>query len=308
MRRVELAEQCRDADSIPKVPEAGQVMERDGTRVQVMHNGVVVEEGCYYGEMTTEVVRRLRGHHEPQQELAFHAVIEQLRSDTESPVVVELGSYWAFYSLWALHEIPGTRCVLVEPDPNHLEVGQRNLALNGKEARSIQAAVGVPDGAVVPDFVCESDKVAREVPLATVEGIMAREELPRIDLLLCDAEGSELDMIAGARSALMAGRIRFLVISTHHHRISGDPLMHSRCLQGLTFMGAHVIAEHTVSESFSGDGLIVASFDPRDNELTVELSHARARQSLFGEPEHYLAAAMTERDELAKELERLRAQ
>jgi hypothetical protein len=47
-----------------------------------------------------------------------------------------------------------------------------------------------------------------------------------------------------------------------------------------------------VTESASGDGLIVASFDPRDADMApIAISHVRARDSLFGELEHDLAAA-----------------
>ncbi len=59
-RRIDLTTSCRDADPIPKVDAAGEVIEREGVRVQVMHNGVVIEEGCYYGSWMTEVIRRLR--------------------------------------------------------------------------------------------------------------------------------------------------------------------------------------------------------------------------------------------------------
>jgi SAM-dependent methyltransferase len=76
-----------------------------------------------------------------------------------------------------------------------------------------------------------------------------------------------------------------MVVSTHHHSISGDPLTHQRALAQLTEAGAHIITEHSVAESFSGDGLIVASFDDRDRDLVVEVSRARAKDSLFGEPE-----------------------
>ena len=38
-------------------------------------------------------------------------------------------------------------------------------------------------------------------------------------------------------------------------------------------------------ESYSGDGLIAAGFDPRTRDLVVPISHARAKDSLFGEPE-----------------------
>ncbi len=284
-RRIDLTTSCRDADAIPKVAGAGEVADHDGVRVQRMHNGVLVEEGCYYGAWMTEVIRRLRGHHEPQEELAFHRLVERLReAPAAEPVMVELGSFWAYYSLWFARALPGARLVLVEPDAANLEAGRRNLALNGVRGTFVHAAVGLPDGGVA-ELVGESDGVAREVPLVGVDGLMERERLARVDLLLCDAQGAELAMLESARGALLGGRIRFLVVSTHHASICGDPRMHERCLRLLGELGAHVVAEHTVSESFSGDGLIVAAMDPRDRDLRVELSHARARASLFGELE-----------------------
>ena len=292
-RRIDLTASCRDADAIPKVDEAGAVIERDGVRVQIMHNGVAIVEDCYYGAWMTEIIRRLRGHHEPQEEAAFHLVVERLRADPPAaPVMVELGSFWAYYSLWFAHDLPGAQLVLVEPDPAHLEVGRRNAALNGVSASLINAAVGLPDGTIAA-IACESDGIERSLQLVSVDGLMAREGLDHIDLLLCDTQGAELEMLEGARGALEAGLIRCLVISTHHHSICGDRQIHERCLSSLKALGAHVIAEHAVAESFSGDGLIVASMDPRDRDLALELSRADPRDSLFGEDEPTAAVSPT---------------
>lgn len=291
-RRIEQTVACTDTAAIPKVPGAGRIQERDdGTRVQLMHNGVLVEAGGYYGDWMSEIIERLHGHHEPQEELAFHHVVQRLAADTPAPVMIELGSFWGYYSLWVKEVLPEARSILVEPDPAYLDVGRRNFALNGMDGQFIQGAVGPVHGAVEP-FTCESDGVTRDVPRVTVDGLLNQEQLPRLDLLLCDTQGAELTAIEGAAHALTDGRLRFLVVSTHHHSISGDPRIHDRCLELLRWRGAHIIAEHTVYESCSGDGLIVASCDPRDTDLHVELSHIRARDTLFGEPQAELAAAL----------------
>jgi FkbM family methyltransferase len=299
-RRIEQTVACADTAAIPKVPNAGAVEERDGARVQIMHNGVLVEAGGYYGDWMIEIIERLHGHHEPQEELAFHHVVQRLVADTPAPVMVELGSFWGYYSLWLAKAIPGARSILVEPDPANLDVGRRNFALNGVEGRFVQAAVGPEHGAVEP-FLCESDGVTRDVERITVDGLLNAERRPRVDLLLCDTQGAELVTLEGAAHALTDRRIRFLVVSTHHHSISGDPLMHQRCLELLRWRGAHIIADHSVSESCSGDGLIVASLDERDADMHVELTHARARDTLFGEPEVELAAALARIAELERQ-------
>jgi FkbM family methyltransferase len=253
-----------------------------------MHNGVVVEEGCYNGAWMTEIIRRLRGNHEPQEELAFAAVVERLARDTSDATVVELGSFWAYYSLWARAAIPGARNICIEPDPNNLAVGRRNFELNGYDAQFIHAAVGEPHGASIR-LRTESDNAWRSVPLVSLDGLLRDEGLDRIDLLLCDTQGAEYGLLEGASETLRSGRVRFLVVSTHHHSITGDPLTHQRCLRVLQECGAHIIAEHSVLESCSGDGLIAVSMDARDADMHVAVSHVRSRDTIFGEPEYELA-------------------
>lgn len=120
---------------------------------------------------------------------------------------------------------------------------------------------------------------------------MAQAGAEHVDLLMLDVQGAETAFLNGAKSRLAAGAVRFLVVSTHHHGISGDALTHEKCLQILLDAGAHVIVEHPVYESCSGDGLIAVSFDDRDRDLTVEVRRIPARDSLFGEPLEDLAAA-----------------
>lgn len=290
-RRIELTVAVRDTDVIPKVANAGEVIVRDGERLQVMHNGVVVSEGRYHGAWMTEVIRRLRGHHEPQEELAFHTVLERLAMGSQSPTVVELGSFWAYYSIWAKHRIPPARLILLEPDPSNLGVGRHNLELNGMDATLVEAAIG-SEHQVMVTLTWESDGQPHPTRQLSVDGLIRDLGIERIDLLLADVQGAETAMLLGCAEALSERRIRFLVLSTHHHAISGDPLTHQRCLRILRSAGAHFVAEHSVSESCSGDGLIVASLLSEDRDLRAEVTIVRARDSLFGELEWDLARAL----------------
>jgi FkbM family methyltransferase len=292
-RRVALTVAVRDTDAIPKVPDAGEVQDRGGRPVQVMHNGVLIDEGCYHGAMTTAIIRELRGHHEPQEETVFHALVQRLKAEgVKRPAMVELGSFWSYYSMWFQKELPGAVNVMVEPDPVNIEVGRRNFELNGMAGTFVRGAVGFDHGGSVW-LACESDWKVRQVPTVTLDGLLAERGIERFDLVLCDAQGAELHVLKAAQEAMRAGRLRFLVVSTHHHTISGDPLTHQRCLDFLRDAGAHIIAEHSVAESCSGDGLIAASMDPRDRDLSVALSHVRAKDSVFGELEYDLAKART---------------
>jgi FkbM family methyltransferase len=293
---------CGDCDPIPKVPGAGDVSAgTGGTRYQLMHNGVRVVEDGYCGRWMTELIRLLQGHHEPQEERAFYEVVRRL---PPGAVMVELGSYWAYYSLWFLRAVVGGRAVLVEPDPNHLEVGRRNFELNGATGEFRQASVGRCPLPARP-FLCESDGRPHELPETSVDEVAGQLGGARIDLLLADIQGAELGMLEGAARTIDRGGLRFLFLSTHHHAISGDPLTHQRCLRFVRDRGGHVLAEHSVPESFSGDGLIVASFDPADRRLPeIPLTRNRSSTSLFGDPEVDLARAWDAVGESARVLAR----
>lgn len=234
----------------------------------------------------TEVITQLRGHHEPQEEIAFAEIVETLRGH-DSPVMVELGAFWAYYSLWFKAEIPTATVVLVEPDSENLRVGVRNFELNGiTPSAVVQAAVGPQHGAMI-DLRCESDGVMRPVRAVTLEGLLADERLPRVDLLLCDVQGAEVEMLAGAAAPVGAGRVRFMVISTHWS--DTNPLIHQTCRSHVEALGGHIICEHSLPESCSADGLIVVSFDPRDRDMHIDLPVVRSRDSEVGELEWLIA-------------------
>lgn len=293
-RRVLLTVSCPDSDGFAKVSGAGGIEVRDGTRVQVMHNGVVVEEGGYFGPWMDEIIRCLGGHHEPQEELVFGKVLERLAAEAPfAPAVIELGSFWAYYSLWFLEQFPHGRVLAMEPDPDNLELGRRNFALNGRSGDFVHGVIGADPGATMT-FISELRGTPHEVVQHDLASLMAAGQLDRVDLLMCDIQGGETPFFEQAAALLRAGAVRFAVVSTHHHSISGHPLTHQLLLARLQELGGHVIAEHTVGESFSGDGLIVVSFDERDRDFSVPTSHARQGDSLFGALEYDLARSAQE--------------
>jgi len=287
-RRVQMTIACCDCDAIPKVEGAGDCFAYDGGTYQRMHNGVRVVEGGYYGRWMAEIIQRLGGHHEPQEELAFHEVLKQLEPGAR---MVEFGGFWAYYSLWFHHAIEGAVNYVVEPDPNHIEIGRTNFALNGFDGHFEQYAAGAESQPGV-EMLCE-DGVQRRIPMISVDDFLREHEIEFLDLLHADIQGSELPLLQGARRAIEEKKLRFVFISTHHHSISGDPLTHHRCRDALIEAGARILADHTVAESFSGDGLLVASLDERDANLgPIPLSYNRAGSSLFRETEYDLAEAI----------------
>lgn len=303
--RYKMTVSCRDSDAIPKVDRAGCVVVHEGQAVQVMHNGVRVVADGYHGEWMRHVIHDLRGHHEPQEEWAFHEILGRIAS--ARPTMLELGGYWAYYSLWFKRRFPRGVNYVAEPDPHNLALGQRNFALNGYEAHFLQAYVGATP-APQQAFVCESDNATRLVDRLSVDAFLQDHHLDHLDILHCDTQGGELPMLLGARESLTGGRVRFVVISTHHHTITGDALTHQRCLNLVTEYGGNILVEHTVGESFSGDGLIVVSFAGEDRGVAIALSRNRACANVvFRETEYDLAEEQARCASLQRDAEDLQA-
>lgn len=197
--------------------------------------------------------------------------------------MMELGSWWSFYSMWFIRAVKDGKAICCEPDPANLKLGNENAKLNNikidDQITFYHSAAGVPDGDII-DFQCEDESIIK-IPVRTVDSIVAERKIKKIDLLHMDIQGFEMHALQGALKTIKAKKLRFLFVSTHHFAISGDPIMHQRCLDFIKSNGGHIIARHTILESCSGDGLIVASFDEQDKDFSVDVTLQATDDSLF---------------------------
>ncbi len=278
--RVRMTTSCHDSDQIPKVPNAGQIIEMEGMSLQIMHEGSRVVAGGYYGEWMTELIKKLKGHHEPQEELLFHHLLKRI---APSSLMVELGAFWSYYSTWFLGAIHGSQAICVEPDAGNLNCGKMNLALNGRMGLFYQACIGENFLEECP-FRQETNGDIVHIPQFDLPKILELTEGRKIELLHIDTQGAELPFLRSFSHADWQQRIRFMVISTHHASISGSATTHRDCLVALIGLGASILAEHSVEESFSGDGLILASFDSTDGQTPFPpISRNNPRNSFYGD-------------------------
>jgi FkbM family methyltransferase len=270
---------CRDADHLPKVPQAGWVLDESDGTVQIMHNGIKVRAGGYHGDWMAHIIRSLRGHHEPQEEAVFAALLRFVR---HASVMVELGSFWAYYSCWFLHEIPGSTAICVEPDAKNLELGKANIALNGFATRTTfhQAWAGRSSS----EQVGRTESTGQSVALPSIgpESLLTIASGRPIELLHLDVQGGEDPFLDELASVDLSCAVRFVIVSTHHQSISGSPTTHADSIARLLDAGACILIEHDVFESYSGDGLVVASFRPGDRDLDLPIISRNDRaRSLF---------------------------
>lgn len=285
--RAGLTVSCRATDSIPKVESAGNVKRVGKKDVQVMHNGLIMSLGGYHGEWMARIIKELKGHHEPQEEVLFFEVLKRLDSTAS---MIELGSFWSYYSLWFNKTINSPLNICCEPDPNNMMVGKNNAELNkAKNIHFISSAAGDSDGEITEITMDSDNSETTQVPIRTVDSLCNEFNIKSLDVLHLDIQGFELSALRGARAVVEAGQVRFVFISTHHYYFSRQANTHQECLHWLRQHGAHIIASHTVAESFSGDGLIVASFDERDKDFTVDVPINHTDNGLFRSYEEDIA-------------------
>ena len=281
-QRIEMTASARDADAIPKVAGAGGVfVDENGERLQLMHNGLKVVADGYCGPWMTRLIELCHGHHEPQEERAFDAVVSTLPDNAS---MVEIGGGWSYYSLWFLKDRPGRRALIVEPDPVAVELARRNLALNALRAEVVWGYVGESYAAI-------ASRAPQPPPQLDLPKLIRDSGLGFVDLLHCDAQGAEVEALELSADRLRAGEVGWVFLSTHGAAITGDPLTHQKCLARLRELGACIEAEHDVHESFSGDGLIVARFGaPPLASPFPALSRNRYSRSYYPNPLHEVAA------------------
>jgi hypothetical protein len=176
--------------------------------------------------------------HEPQEERVFAEVLPRLPAGA---VMLELGAYWAFYSLWFQQAVRNGRNILVEPDGANLNAGRLNFALNNFTGEFFQGCVGE-----------RYSSHPYDAPTVSVDWLAEKFSLERVHLLHSDIQGFELAMLRGADRMLRERRVDYIFISTH-----GEAL-HQQCRQELVARDYHIFAEHTLAESYSVDGLLAA--------------------------------------------------
>jgi FkbM family methyltransferase len=246
LERIEVTISCNDCEYIPKVHNAGEIV----GDYQIMHNGLKVTHGGYHGDWMAEIIKSLQGHHEPQEEKAFYEVLKDIQT---GGVMIEFGSNWAYYSAWFNKNVENATNIMIEPTSEKLEVGKKNFEINGMEGFFENAFVG--DSSIKKSKFIDWDRKVYDMDQVCVDDVVNRYNLDKVDIIHADIQGAELGMLYGSKKSIAKNKIRYFVVSTH-----GDSI-HYHCRRFLEDYGFHIICDHTVAQSYSADGLIVASLD-----------------------------------------------
>ena len=120
------AKKSPDNSLIKRVGNAGKLIKS----YIVMHNGVKIYANSYYGTGMFNLLIANKGVHEPKEERIFDHIINSM---DENCIMLELGSYWGFYSLSLLQKKPKAKCHLIEPLSDNLYCGKLNFKLNNRK-------------------------------------------------------------------------------------------------------------------------------------------------------------------------------
>jgi methyltransferase FkbM-like protein len=227
---------------IERVPRAGVI---EGNEVY-LHNGnrvPVAGQEAYYGQFSTLLVLN-RGVHEPLEEYVFQELLKHL---PPSPRMIELGAYWAHYSMWLKRVRPQAIVTMVEPDLGNLEAGRANFARNGFEGEFILASVG-KGGWKLDEFFDSRG-------------------LTHLDILHVDIQGAEGELLDGGRETLGDSQIDYLFVSTHSQEL------HRGVAEELTRFGYRVeVSSDFDNETTSYDGFLFAA-NPTTHRVFNNFNH-----------------------------------
>jgi hypothetical protein len=233
MRRIQNVLECPDRSFIRLGENAGKVI--DGNLI--MHNSIKIKPLSYYGFPMLRMFKLSGGVHEPQEERVFQEVLKVLPSGA---TMLELGSYWSFYSMWFHKVVPQAKCFMVEPEESGIKSGQDNFELNGMNGDFTRAFIGKE---------CKTGLL----PTLTVDRILNEKNIRFLDLLHSDIQGFELQMLEGAIHAFSQGKIGYVFISTHSNQV------HFACEEKLQQYGHVILHSINLNDTYSEDGLIVAA-------------------------------------------------
>lgn len=232
--RIKKAISSSDNKFIHRVENAGKI---EGNYL-IMHNGLKIDPLSYYGPALLKLLTDNQGVHEPQEERVFQEVLKFIKPGA---TMIELGSYWSFYSMWFKKSVEKARCFMIEPELSNIKFGKKNFRLNQMKGSFYNSYVG--------DKSLITHKGDRFI---TVDDFIRKKGLTFIDVLHSDIQGAEYRMLLGARNLFDQGMLGYVFISTHSNEI------HNSCLEFLKGYDFSIIAESNLDESYSEDGLIAA--------------------------------------------------
>jgi Methyltransferase FkbM domain len=244
--RIDLVVECPDSQKIDLLPNTAKLI----GDYFVMHNGIKILPLSYYGYPVLQMLHENKSIHEPQEEYAFQEVLKALKPGA---VMIELGAYWSFYSMWFAKEIKNSKNYMIEPW--EIEHGIRNFKINDLKGEFFQYYISSE-----PGVHHDGSKII------SVDSFVKDESIDFVDVLHSDIQGSELDMLNGASYLLDAKKVGYIFVSTHSNEL------HDNCANFLKDKGYIQVCSANMDETYSYDGLLVFKNPEYEGPESIEIS------------------------------------
>jgi hypothetical protein len=165
--------------------------------------------------------------------------LKQYEKDSYS--MLELGSNQAFYSLAFKHIIGKDKTIniMLEPDTVAMKRGKANFEKNKCLGQFIDGAIGL-----------EVYRLNLETKYFTINDILKDNNLNELDILHCDIDTAEVDMINTNIEIFKNKKIRHIFILTHSLEL------HQKCKEILVELGYFLEYEEQ-GQNIGGDGLLI---------------------------------------------------
>jgi FkbM family methyltransferase len=141
-------------------------------------------------------------------------------------IVIDCGGHLGESAKRAL-QLGASRVVTIEPDPDNLRALRRNLAIEIADGRVLVVPKGVYDRTGWLSFAKHDNSASGEfvegaadenaLPVTTIDALVTELQLPRVDVVKMDIEGSEVPALHGAVATLRRFKPR-LAIGTYHRQ------------------------------------------------------------------------------------------
>lgn len=214
--------------------------------------GIKVNKDSYYGNHIN-ILKLNKGSHEPSEERMFQNILTDI---PENGIMLELGSYWSFYSIWFNKTVKNAKNYCIEPGDAEMKIGIYNCKLNNAICDYTKGFVGSNIG------------VPREASNATIINLndyLQVKNINKLDILHSDIQGAEFEMLTSITNLLDEQKIRYLFISTHSNEI------HYKCIELFKKHNYRIIANSNFDdETYCFDGIIVACH--KDNNKFKEIN------------------------------------
>jgi FkbM family methyltransferase len=164
--------------------------------------------------------------------------------DFSGKVVLDCGAHVGLYTRTVL-DAGAERVVAIEPAPANINCIRRNLSADIEAGRVIVYPKGVwnremlltlyesPENSAGDSFVIRaaSDVATHNIPVTTIDKLVAELNLPRVDLVKMDIKGATLQAIEGMTRTLAKDHPR-IVISTEEEEDPPKPIIDALAKHG----------------------------------------------------------------------------